>query len=134
MIVDISQRPEYLGFVSKHTGTRDFGPCKTIAFYGDGLEAVIVYNAKDESNIGMSIASTTPKWCKKSVLKIAFGFPFMQLGLNRVTGIQNEFNHKARSLVERLGFELEGEMKQYYQNGESAMIYGMTKDNCRWLK
>lgn len=134
MKYDTSQDPEYLEFVSKLTGTKDFGECKTIAFYGDELQAVVVYNAQDESNISISIATSTAKWCTKLTLKVLFGYPFQQLELNRVTACIRESNSKSLSLVQRLGFILEGELKQYYDNGESAMIYGLTKDNCRWLK
>ncbi len=133
MIYDTSQNPEYLAFISKLTGTKDFGPCKTIAFLDDTLLAVVLYNGLDESNIGMSVASTTPKWCTRQVLKVCFGFPFIQLDLRRVTSLVRVSNTKSRSLVERLGFILEGEMEQYYENGESAMIYGLLKDDCRWL-
>ncbi len=132
---DTSQDPEYLEWVKPLTGVKDFGKCRTIGFIdNDNLIAVVVYNAQDESNIGISIATSTPKWCTKTALKLIFGFPFIQLEMNRVTATINENNLKSRSLVERLGFILEGELKQYYQTGESAMIYGLLKDNCRWLK
>ena len=134
MIHDTSQDPEYLAFVSRLTGTKDFGPCKTIAFWGDSLLAVVVYNGLDEMNIGISIATTSPKWCTREALKVAFGFPFKQLNLNRTTAVIRKSNRKSRSLVERLGFNYEGKMPQYYENGESAMIYGLTKDNCRWIQ
>ena len=132
-MIDVSQRPEYLAFACEKTGVKDFGLCKTIAFWRDGLDAVVVYNAMDQSNIGIGIATTSPRWCTKRVLKVIFGYPFIQLGLNRVTAIVKETNLKSRSLVERLGFILEGELKKYYETGESAMVYGLLKDDCRWL-
>jgi len=132
-MIDVSQDPRYLEYATQLTGTKDFGSCKTLAFWDDGLMAVLVYNALDEGNCGISIATSSPKWCTKSALKVIFGFPFIQLGLNRVTATIRESNEKSLSLVQRLGFIPEGEMKQYYENGESAMIYGMLKDDCRWL-
>lgn len=132
-MIDVSQDPRYIEYVSKLTGTIDFGPCRTIAFWGDGLLAVVLYNAVDEKNCGISIASSTPKWCSKLALRVIFGYPFIQLGLNRVTATIRQTNDKSISLVERLGFIHEGELKQYYENGESAMIYGLLKDDCRWL-
>ena len=134
MRYDTSQAPQYLQYASELTGTRDFGENKTIAFFDDKtLTAVVVYNALDEANCGISIASSTPKWCTKLVLKVAFGFPFLQLGLNRVTGTIRESNKRARRNAERLGFTLEGELKQYYTDGESAIIYGLTKNECKWI-
>lgn len=133
MKYDTTQKAEYVKFATELTGTKDFGTCKTIAFLSDKLDAVVIYNALDESNIGIGMASSTPKWCTKQVLKVVFGYPFTQLGLNRVTATIKETNLKSRSLVERLGFILEGELKHYYQTGESAMIYGLLKEDCRWL-
>ena len=129
---DTSQAPRYLDYVSELTGTKDFGPCKSIAFWGDGLLAVVIYNAVDEKNCGISIASSSPKWCTRQVLRAIFSVPFIQYKLNRVTATIRASNIKSRSLVERLGFTLEGELKQYYEN-ESAIIYGLTKDGCKWL-
>ena len=135
MRYDTSQNPLYLEYASNLTGTKDFGENKTIAFASDEnkIMAVVVYNALDEKNCGISIASSSPKWCSKLVLKIAFGFPFIQLGLNRVTGTIRDSNHKARKNAERLGFTQEGELKEYYENGESAIIYGLTKSECIWI-
>jgi len=133
---DVSQKPEYLTYVSELTGTKDFGPNKTIAIYSDAYElmAVVVYNGLDEKNMGISIGTSTPKWCTKVSLKLIFGFPFIQLDLNRVTAVVRETNNKSRSLVERLGFILEGEMKNFYETGESAMLYGLQRSDCRWVK
>ena len=133
MNYDTSQDPRYLDYVSELTGTKDFGNCKTIAVWDDGLLAVVIYNAVEEKNCGISIATSSPKWASKAVLKVIFGFPYIQLKLNRITATIRETNSKSISLVRRLGFVLEGELNQYYDNGESAMIYGLTKDDCRWL-
>ncbi len=134
MIVDVSQKPRYIEFISELTGTKAFGNCKTIAFIDGSKLMVTLFNKLDERNIEISVATSSSKMCSKRILKIVFGYPFVQLGLNRVTATINEANEKSLSLVKRLGFQLEGELKQYYDNGNTAMIYGLTKDNCRWLK
>ena len=134
MIYDASQDPRYVDYVCKLTGTESFGECRTIAFLDDDLLAVVLYSGKDEMNIMMAIASSTPKWCTRWSLKVAFGFPFIQLGLNRITTYVRAGNAPAIRLNEGLGFSRVGELENYYESGESAMIYGMTKDKCRWLK
>ena len=132
---DVNQRPEYVEYVKRLTGTKEFGACKTIAFFKeDKLIAVALYNMLDESNINISLATDNPKWCTRLVIKAMCHYPFIQLGLNRVTATVKQSNVKSVSLIERVGFTFEGELRRYYQNGESAMIYGMTKDECRWLK
>ena len=133
MIVDTSQHPKYLAFVSDLTGTKDFGECKSIAFLYDDSAAVVVYNAKDEANINMSIASTNPKFCNRAMLKVAFAFPFVQLGLGRVTAVARDNNTDSIKFLERVGFILEGKMRRYYENGNSALVYGLTRSECIWL-
>lgn len=134
MYADTSQSPEFVDYVCRLTGTKAFGENKTIAFIDDELLAVVLYSGKDEQNIMMSIASSTPKWCTRKALKVMFGFPFIQLNLNRVTAYIRESNEPSISLVKRLGARLEGELGNYYESGESAMIYGITKNDCRWIR
>jgi RimJ/RimL family protein N-acetyltransferase len=134
---DVSQNPDYLEFASYNIGT-DFTEdtdANTIAVFTDDYEfcAVVVYNGREDANIGMSIASASPKWGSRDMLRTCFDYPFNQLGLNRVTGYIRESNTKARQNAERIGFKLEGELRQYYEDGESCMVYGMTKDECRWI-
>ena len=136
MRYDTSQNPLYEQFACELTDTESFGPCKTIAFISADnteLRAVVVYHGLDHRSIGISIASNTPKWCSKLVLKIIHGFPFIQMGCNRITATVRESNTKSRSLVTRLGYKQEGELKQYYSNGDSAIIYGLLKSECEWL-
>ncbi len=132
MICDLAQKPEYLEFAQRLTKTKSFGACQTIAFVSDGVMAVVVYNAFDEQNCGISIATNSPKWCSRRVLQMIFSYPFSVLKLRRVTATIRQSNEKSRSLVERLGFDLEGELGEYYENGESAMIYGLKKRESRW--
>jgi hypothetical protein len=131
--VDTSQNPYFLRFAQGLTGVEDFGHCRTIAFYERDVLAVVVYNAVEDKNCGISIAANNPKWCTRTVLRCSFGYPFIQLGLNRVTGVIRASNERALSLNQRLGFKHEGEMREYYDNGESAMIYGLTKSECKWI-
>jgi len=134
---DVSQDPEYLDIAADIIGVPHFNPdlTYTIGIFDDDCEfqGVLLYNNWEEKNVSMHIASVTPKWCTKSVLKVIFTYPFMELGVNRVTAAIREGNTKSRSLVERLGFKQEGELRHYYDTGESDIIYGMTKEECRWI-
>lgn len=132
-MIDTSQNPSFLKFASEMVSEGHFGEdSKTIAFYEDSWLAVVVYHGKSSGNINISIATTSPKWCSKKALRVIFAYPFNQLGVNRVTALIRKTNRKSRSLVERLGFRLEGTLKQYFKNGEAAMVYGLLKDENRW--
>lgn len=132
-MIDTSQDPRFIDFATRVTGTKEFGECKTIAVIGEKILAVIVYNTFDESNCGLSIATSTPKWCSRRIIRVCLGYPFLQLGLNRITCLIRESNAASLSLCSRLGFTPEGELRGYYANGESAMIFGLTRQECIWL-
>ena len=136
MRYDTTQNPLYRQWAAERTGVEDFGPCATIAFFNDDLElqAVVIYSHVFEKNCEISIASQSPKWCSKLVLKILFSIPFMQYGLNRLTATIRESNKKSISLVERLGFRRVGELEEFYESGESAILFGLTKKQCKWIK
>jgi len=130
--IDTSQKEEYLQFVTEMTGTKNFGPCKTIAFINDHGLAVVLYNGQDEKNIGMSIAASDPRFCTRKMIQVAFGFPFLQLGMNRVTSIIRESNERSIRLCVGMGFTHEGVLRGYYGD-EDALVFGLLKSECIWI-
>lgn len=140
MKYDVSQDPEYLDIAADIigiTGISQFRPefAYTIAVFDDDCEfqAVIIFDNWEHKNVDMHIASVSPKWLSKEVIKVAFTYAFLELEAQRATAAVRESNTKARALAIRLGFKQEGELRQYYDTGESDIIYGMTKEECRWI-
>jgi RimJ/RimL family protein N-acetyltransferase len=84
-------------------------------------------------SVEMHIAADSPRWAHRRTLQIFFGFPFSRLLVNRVTAITTEHNSQCRSMLERLGFVHEGSMRKAYPSGETAEIYGMLREECRWI-
>lgn len=72
-------------------------------------------------------------WLTRGVLREVFAFPFERLGCRRITGIIRRKNRTARKTAERIGFKLEGVAREGFEDGTDAMIYGMTRSDCRWL-
>lgn len=137
MKYDVSQDLEYLDIGGDIIGVDPFNEDETytIAVFDNDCEfqAVILFNNWDNMNVNIHIASISPKWATREVLRVAFTYAFEELGVQRVTGVVRSGNTKARALNLRLGFKQEGEMRQYYDTGESDIIYGMLKDECRWI-
>jgi RimJ/RimL family protein N-acetyltransferase len=99
----------------------------------DGIIAGVVYNNLRETNIEATIASSTPKWCTRSVLHAIFWYPFEQLGMSRLTAITEVTNQHAMYFLSRLGFQQEGVMRRGFRGGADAAIYGMLREECQWL-
>lgn len=111
----------------------DFGPCTAIgAVYRDSLIAGVVYFCYRHPNIEMAVASISPRWATRRTLNAFFDYPFNQLGCNRVTVLVDSDNDQVKRFDERLGFVKEGRLRQANPRGD-ADIYGMLKNECRWI-
>lgn len=66
-------------------------------------------------------------------IKTLFHVAFSVFGLKRITCHIAKGNKPARAFVKRLGFREEGLMRKGYDGKQTAMLYGMTADECRWL-
>ena len=102
--------------------------------YKDKMVAGLIFNNyRANLDLWMTIYSTSPKWCSKSVLKYIFTTCFVTLNCKRANVFVSKDNHKSLSLCERLGFKKEGLLRQYRENGDDCYIMGMLKQECMWL-
>jgi RimJ/RimL family protein N-acetyltransferase len=98
------------------------------------LIAGCVYNEYHPGvSIHVSIASTSPKWCNRRILKAFFGYPFLQMKVKRLTAYTGKSMASVRQFLERLGFQQEGIMRQGFAD-DDVVIYGMLRSECPWLE
>ncbi len=99
------------------------------------LIAGIVWHGYDAlaRNCEVAIAADSPRWCSRRILRMAFSIPFEGLGCRRVTARINVHNDKSRRLCEGLGFQLEGLLRKADIDGTDMLIYGLLKEECRFL-
>lgn len=91
------------------------------------------YRERD-GDIEMSAAFLTPAWCLPQTLRDLFAYPFTQLDCVRMTTMTTRKNKAARSFDERAGFKLEGVLRKAFNKKNDIMIYGMLREECRWIK
>ena len=98
------------------------------------LAAVIVYNNyQKHTDVCMHVwAAPGSGWASRSMLKHLFGYPFLQLGTRRVTGIVRASDDTVRVFNERLGFKREGLLRQGHESGDDLLLTGMLREECRW--
>jgi RimJ/RimL family protein N-acetyltransferase len=89
--------------------------------------------APGEYDIRMTCAGE-PGWLTKATIRIFFEYPFKQLNCIRVTSLVAKPNKKSRALSERLGFKLEGCIKDGFGTGRDGIVMGMTRKACRWIE
>jgi RimJ/RimL family protein N-acetyltransferase len=73
-------------------------------------------------------------WLTPKTLRTFFAYPFLQLSCIRVTATVSRANKKALDLNRRLGFQIEGCIRDGFGLGKDALIMGMKRHECRWIK
>lgn len=89
--------------------------------------------APGEHDIRMHCAGE-PGWLNKATLRALFSYPFEQLKCVRVTGVVARANKRALDLNRRLGFKIEGCIRDGYGAGKDGLLMGMLKDECAWIR
>lgn len=127
---------EVIKFVGERVDENDFGSAIGIGQYKDGkIIAGVVYNLYNGPSICMHVAAEPgSRWLTRDFLFRVFAYPFIQLGCNRVTGLVRTDNMEARRFDEHLGFKQEGVIRKGASNGMDMILYGMLKEECRWLE
>lgn len=123
-------------WVAQRVNENSFGECSSIGLEEDGeLIAGVVYNMYTGSSVCMHVAAApTKRWLDKSYLYVCFITPFKYMKCNRVTGLVRSDNSVCIRFVEKLGFKREGEMRQACDDGTNLIVYGMLKNECKYLE
>ena len=73
-----------------------------------------------------------PGWMSRRVIAAMLAYPFVQLGCHRMTVTIARNNRKSRSISEKLGFRLEGVIREGVGPGKDLMVYGLLRRESRW--
>lgn len=102
-------------------------------FCEHGAATVLYTDYCPRTNIRMHVAGVG-HWLSRTALDVFFGYPFHVLGVRRVTALVEKKNRTARRFDEKLGFVYEGCARHGAENGDHLILYGMLREECRWLK
>ena len=105
-----------------------FGNCSTISVWsGNEICAVVIYSSHNGINCEVTVAATSKWWLRKSTLNILMKYPFYQLGCQRITLLIRQDNALTQRACEKVGFEREGCLRNFYPDGSNCLIYGLLK-------
>lgn len=100
-----------------------------------GLKVSFIYNRYSPPDICIHVvARESALWCHEDILWHVFQFPFGQLGLGRVTVPVLSDNTASIRMIEALGFVYEGTLRKAGPKGQDIKLYGMLREDCRWLE
>lgn len=93
----------------------------------------VIYHNYSRHGIEVTGAFDDPRWALPQTMRALFDYPFQQLGCVRITAVIAKKNKRSRRLCEGLGFRLEGVARKGFDGKQDACIYGMLREECKWL-
>ncbi|WP_414448558.1 GNAT family N-acetyltransferase [Burkholderia sp. 22PA0099] len=123
-------------FVASRTGEERYDDARAIGLAKDGeLVAGVVFQGHNGPNLLMHFALGASRHViTPAFVAAAFLYPFAMLRCRRVTGLVRVDNPEAQRLDEHLGFVREGVMRGAAGDGTDFILYGMLRDECRYIR
>lgn len=123
-------------------GIADLRELGAFQAYGIGLRgrpiAGVIFNwyrqMKHGNDMRVIIASDDPRWCLPGVLRELFKYPFEFAGCERLTAVIRDGNARSLKLCQGLGFKREGTLRRGYDGRTNAILLGMLKHECKWIR
>lgn len=75
-----------------------------------------------------------PGWLTKKTLRVFFSYPFEDLRCIRVTATVAQGNKRALNMNKRLGFQIEGCIRDGYGAGKDGLLLGLRRADCKWIR
>lgn len=126
------------------TSVDDIGPHVCFGIYREDRDgtctalAGVVFNwfrsLEYGNDIRVIIAADDPSWCLPGVLRELFAYPFEIAKCQRITAVIRDGNERSLKLCLGLGFRKEGVLRKGYNGKSNAIVLGMLKSECKWLK
>jgi hypothetical protein len=105
---------------------------KTIGYEINGeLKGGAVWTHYTPTNVVKSLVLEAP--LTKRFLYCMFFIPFRQFKVRHISCAIEESNVRSINLSTRLGFVIEGRLRQAAINGEDVVMMGMLASECRYL-
>lgn len=95
------------------------------------LDAAVVYTNASPTNVVASIVLERP--LTRRFLHVVFWYPFGQLRVPRITALVEEKNERSLCLCKRLGFMVEGKLREAAVGGGDVIVMGILRTECRWF-
>ena len=101
---------------------------------GEIIACVAYNNWYPGISVEISVAADRPCWLTRTFLAEVFHYPFNVWEMRRVGSSIAAGNERSIKFCEHLGFKREGCIRQGAPNGDDLLIYGMLRNECRFLR
>jgi RimJ/RimL family protein N-acetyltransferase len=129
------QPERVMRYVAEKVGEKELFGYSAIGLERNGdLVAGVLYEQHNGPNVMMHVASDGSRhWMTPSYMAACFRYPFLQLGVQRVSALVRAENSNAHRFLTALGFKQEGLLREAAADGTDFVLYGMLKRECRYL-
>ena len=99
------------------------------------LHAVVTIDNRSENSCDYHIASNGGRrWATRGVLRTLASYGFDYLGVKKLKTTVPHWNIRALTTCLHIGWKIEGATKCGAHDGTDGVYFGMTRDECPWLK
>lgn len=122
-------------YVHQKAGVPASANMKGLGLEQDGeLIAGVLYEGFTGHNIWMHVAAEPgARWMTREFLRYCFYYPFVECGVDRVSGWVEDSNEAAKRFDEHLGFREEARLKGAARDGGDVILYVMWRKDCRYV-
>ena len=97
------------------------------------IAGLIFHNLNYGHDVWWTIYSTNRHWCTRRIIKQFFSEAFDTLQCRRINLLVDTDNQACLKFVTRLGFKIEGCLRQYRENEKDCYILGLLKTENKYL-
>lgn len=130
LVTDKAGEPQVLWeWMNKQTSLPWSSDLRTIGIMRDDgtIAAVAAFNAWTHQGCWMHVAFDSTHSLNRKLLKAAFEYPFVDVGVRAVYGLTPKDNDEAVKFNQHLGFTQIAETVD-------CIMFEMRRDDCRWIK
>jgi len=96
------------------------------------LHAGVVFNTYTGPDVILSIRLRDKSSITRRFIVTVFKYVFGQLGCQRCSALITRRNKVSQKFCRAIGFKYEGTLREWYADGQDAIVFGMLKRECRW--
>ena len=91
------------------------------------------YIINDFNGANVELTAYAPNMLRRGHLVLLARYIYGQLQCRRITARANRKNKASLRTLKKAGFKYEATLKGYYPDGD-AVLFGLLRENCRWLR
>ena len=110
------------------------GPHQTIGFVQNDrlIGGLIYHDCRPGRDVWWTLYTTDKRWCTRKNLRFMFSVAFDYYHCRRISIMTAADNVRCLKLAFRLGFETEGRLRGYGDDGKDVVIMGLLKENTKF--